>query len=444
VQAAANVPGVAPSSLPYHSVSNVDVAPGCAQKSPLLPFCANQQHGNVQNTTPQVACGVAVPLSPAPSAIYMVMDDSGSMYGAYGANGALTALNLSFASPLFQRTYIGFSFFDHHPDTGGAEPTACSAGAATPYGNPTIPFAPAVSVQPQVASKLGSWASPDTNLAPDGLYLHEAMKATGGAYQAVEQFVQKTNPDGGQAGRFSTAAVMFFVNRVPTAAAGGAGDAGAGGDYSQNAAECTPSGSGSSAYIDQAAQDAQAALAAGVKTYFVVLNDKQGTPTPVLSFYNAVASASSGAAVVIDVSNPQALSVFDAFLGSVITATQCTYDLPAGVDTTATLDFQIPANIPSVNPQPYPESSLIASDSNCNAANQGNATLKGWNIDNGRIVLCGQACTGIQAIVGLDVAASIAPQADGGTDAGLTTVDGGPLTIPDIPVTATMPCPSGQ
>ncbi|HEY1696425.1 MAG TPA: hypothetical protein VGG39_29890 [Polyangiaceae bacterium] len=440
VQAAANVPPAAPGSTPYHTVSNVDVAPGCAQKSPLLPFCAGQQHGNVQNTTPQVACGVAVPLSPAPSAIYMVMDDSGSMYGAYGANGALTALNLSFASPLFERTAIAFSFFDH------GDPAVCSAGAATPYANPTIPFGSAQSVQQLVAGKLGSWVAPDTSIAPDGLYLHEAMKATGGAYQAVEQFVQKTNPDGGQGGRFATAAVMFFVNRIPVAGAGGsdggASDAGAGGDYSQDAAECTPSGSNT--VQQQVLADVQAAFGNGVKTYFVVLNDKQLNPAQVLTFYNGVASASNGAAAVIDVSNPSALSVFDSFLGSIVTATQCTYDLPAGVDTTATLDYQIPGNLPPVNPGAYPGPSLIASNANCNAGNQSSPTSSGWNIDNGRIVLCGTACSGIQGIIGLSVAASLAPTGDAGTDAGLTTVDGGPLGIPDIPVTASMPCTTDQ
>jgi hypothetical protein len=97
-----------------------------------------------------------------------------------------------------------------------------------------------------------------------------------------------------------------------------------------------------------------------------------------------------------------------------------------------------------VNPGAYPGPSLIASNANCNAGNQSSPTSSGWNIDNGRIVLCGTACSGIQGIIGLSVAASLAPTGDAGTDAGLTTVDGGPLGIPDIPVTASMPCTTDQ
>lgn len=455
VQAGASVPSSAPGSGPYHTISNVDVGLGCAQKSPLLPFCAGQQHGNVQTTTPQVACAVAVPLEPAPSAVYLVMDDSGSMYGAYGPQGAVTAMNLSFASPLFRKTYIAFSFFDHQQAPPTGDPAVCSAGASTPYAPPSLAFGAAQSVQPVVAQKLGNWVAPDSNIAPDGLYLHEAMKGTAGAYSAVEQFVKKENPDGGSGGSFATAAVMFFVNRVPVAPSGGGTDAGGGGSdaggpsdggiagaYPQTGAECTPSGTNT--VEQQVVADVKAAFAQGVQTYFVVLSDKQLDPAPAKNFYTTVVNDSGGAAVMIDATVPQALGVFDAFLSTIVSATQCTYELPAGIDSTATLNFLYPGNIPGVNPTPFPVAGSIAPDPNCKLATQSNSTLNGWGIDSGRVVLCGKACNGIQQVIGLAVASSLAPQGDGGTDAGLQTVDGGPLSIPDIPVTATMPCSTGQ
>lgn len=444
VQAATTPPVKAPTSgtVTYHTISNIDVAAGCPSKPALLPFCAGQQHNNVSSgSTPLVACDVPVTLEPTPSAVYVAMDKSGAMYGAFGKEGYATAMNLSFAFPVFKHTYVAFDFLTH-------EDSECGA-STTGYTSPLVDFGLAPAVQPLVAQQLEGWQQLDSPTAPYDLDSQAAMQLQSGTYKALTSFAQKLAGDSGVASGLNVQSVMFFVNRIPVfgAAGGDAGEdggdedagpaeAGPSGDYPQTAGDCNPS---PSATVQAAlTAEAVAAKTKGVTTYFIVLNDKQQNSQPVLDFYTAVASGSSGAAVVVDATSTQPQSVLANFQSTLTSIASCVYDLPAGVDTTASLTFTAPANTPGINPTPDPVAFPLAQNSSCTAATA--ATGTGWNISQGRIQLCGQSCTQVQQTIGLVTAAALASLGDGGAEAGVPAGDGGTLVVPDVPVQATMPC----
>ena len=49
-------------------------------------------------------------MAPTQSALYLVMDQSQVMHGAFGVMGAATTLSLSLSDPVFKRTYAAFTF----------------------------------------------------------------------------------------------------------------------------------------------------------------------------------------------------------------------------------------------------------------------------------------------------------------------------------------------
>jgi hypothetical protein len=463
VQNATTPPQPTPSS--YHSISNVEVAVGCPSKLPLLPFCAGQQTGNVStSTTPSaITCGVPVPLEPTPSALYLVMDDSGSMYAAFGPTGYATAMNLSFADPVFKHTYVAFRFLSHLT----SECTSGSTVYTTPGadGGAGVDFGLAPNVQPEVATSLLDWQAPDTFSNPAALDLQAAMRLDEGAYRHLLDFARRLSPDGGAASPLNVSAAMFFVNRTPVVPAaagdGGAPDAGAGGsEFPTTAADCPLQGQPS--VMAALTQEAQDAFAQNLQTYFIVLNDQQNTPQPQLDFYNQVASAAgtpeSGAGAtdaevadgggafaptgvtVLNATSTLA-SVFASFQATLTSVATCLYDLPAGVDTTASLSFLVPPGN-AINTSGTPVPFGVVRSSSCSASTSTSAN--GWNIDSGRIRLCGTACQQLQATIGAVAAAALGQGGDAGPEGGLpTSADGGTPTVPNVPVTVVMPCGDG-
>ena len=433
----------------YHTVSNVDVAVGCPAKSPLLPFCAGQQHGNVSNGSPSlIACGTAVPVQSTPSALYVVADDSGSMGTAFGSTGYATAMNLSFAFPVFNHTYVAFDFLS---GKSGECPASAAGGTVTGYTSPQVAFGLAPDVQKQVAGILDAWAAPDTPGAANGLYLQGAMQPKSGAYQALSSFATRLG-DAGIAQSLNVAGLVLMVNRIPTVATpdGGAGDSGSGDGGAVDAGPTGYASTGTECALNGAADvqsalvaEANAAFAQNLSTYFVVFNDDLSDGGNVLTFYNGVASAATpGAVTIVDATVPNGSAVIASFAQKLAGVASCLYDLPSGVDTTATLTFTVPAGTPGLNTTSEPESFPVTFDNTCNAANQNAATTNGWNVDNGRIRVCGKACTNIQVTILAAASEAFPAQADGGTDGGSGIGDGGLAPVPAIPVDVTMPCPA--
>jgi hypothetical protein len=418
-----------------------------------LPFCAGEQHGNVSTATtpPPYACGVAIPLEPTPSAVYMAMVESGSMFGAFGPKGYTTAMNLSFAFPVFKHTYVAFRFLDNN---GVNPPPGECTGPSTAYTSPSIDFGLSTAAQPQVGQLLLNWTSPDTASNPYGLYLESAMRVDEGIYKHLLDFSKKLAADSGSQGPLNVAAAMFFVNRIPnhsgTGGDAGAGDAGGGGSgYPTTATDCTTiiggappvpicNGDASCQYL---VAQAKAASQQNLSTYFVVLNDEQLMPQPQLDFYNQVAQGAGAGVTVLDATSTQPSVVLQKFQTGLASVATCLYDLPDGVDTTATLTVTVPPGTPVFNPTQYPAPITIANSSSCNLANA--STAEGWGIDNGRIRICGQACNNVQGVIGAVALAALSQGTDGGggVDGGFPSApDGGAINIPDVPIDVTMPC----
>ena len=394
VQAATTPSKAAPATgtLTFNSITDVNVAAGCPSKSPLLPFCAAQQHNNVSNgTAPAVACNVPLEVKPTPSALYVVSDDSGSMGSAFSSTGYATTMATSFAFPVFDRTYVAFSFLDNKPlECPSLSPAKDNS---TGYVQPSVPFGLASTVQQQVAADLKNWTTPDTPGAANGLYLTAAMQPDTGAYRAVSNVASLVAGDGGVQAALNVGGVVFFVNRIPVAPGGspegGTGDAGGDGGvdggntdsgappgYPSTGTECAVQGGPGAASVTSAmVSQINAAHALNLQTYFVVFNDDQGDGANVLSFYNNVAStAQAGAVTVIDATQPAPAAVIAAFAQALAPVASCLYDLPAGIDTTALMTFTAPAGTPGINTTAQPIAYPVPPNSSCNATANRNAS----------------------------------------------------------------------
>lgn len=164
-------------TLPYRTISDISLSGVCQPKLPLLPICAGERNNNPvladAGTTGDGVCNVAVALNPAPSVLYLIMDDTAVMHGALGPSGSLTTLALSFKDPVFKRTYSGFKFMTYND-----QQSSCTS-ATTAYTTPDEPpctmgdagqqlclFNAIKDVQPLVASQLSGWTTPANEITP--------------------------------------------------------------------------------------------------------------------------------------------------------------------------------------------------------------------------------------------------------------------------------------
>jgi hypothetical protein len=432
------------SSTPYTVISDVQVTVACAVKQALTPFCAQDQQTNVttQTTPPAVACGVGAALTATPSALYLVVDNSAAMDSAFGASGYAADIGAAFSLPVFKKTYVSLSFLSHND-------AECTSGS-TKYGTPAVGWGFAADQQPAILPYLldRSTTSPpaDSITSPASLDLISAL-SSGGVYDYVVALANKHSPTKATASLLEPT-VMFFVNRTPVF--GGAVDAGAGDGGSVDAggpvpgsfgADCNP---GSAASVQQAIENKITQAPSGVHTDFVVLGNHVGPS--VYPFYQAIeghlgAGATGGPIDAIDGTGDRA-ALISQVATKVFNQITCAYDLPAGVDTTATLVFDAPPHTLFDSGASTPLG--VNLNTACNLANRGSTTVDGWNIDNGRIVVCGHSCQGIQASILAATAQGFAPQiGDGGPESGAPLGDAG-ITAADVPVLVTMPCPGGK
>lgn len=424
----------------FPAISDVQVSTTCQPKLPLLPFCAGQQHGNVTTaTTVQDACGTDIPLEPTPSAVYLAMDDSGAMFGAYGQTGYATAMNLAFAFPVFKHTYVAFRYLDH-------QDSECPpATGATSYGTPAVDFGLSSTVQKDVAPFLVNWHATDSVSSPAHLDLAAAMRLDQGAYRHVLDFSKRLSPDSGSTGPLNVEAVMFFVNRIPEELADlGDGGTDGGSNFPSTGLECPVSGTVQSTLV----AEVQAAASAGLRTYFVVLNDGQGDGQNQVNYYRTLATMVGGTGPtaplqVLDATSSVQSQVLANFQSAITSVATCTYETPPGITTAANLSFTVPPGIPVFNPSPVAQAIPIQQSSSCNAASIGDNTMNAWNIDGttGRIILCGQACTNLQNAIGAVAAVTLEKEnGDAGADAAPPALPDGGIVVPDVPVTVSMSC----
>ncbi len=401
----------------YRTISAVFASNTCPPKTQLLPICRADRNTAAPTadggTTTDVTCDVPVELVPAPSAIYLVMDDSSEMNGAFGDTGSATAMSLSLAAPVFKRTFVGFQFLKHDP----ADCTSPMPSSA----KPDLDFGLAKVRQPLIAQKLLQWAPPTGS---QDLYGEAAMRPEG-AYARVKQFQQ------GLGIPLDIGAVMFFLNRTPVGPLGGdagVGDAGGDGGVDPTLGlDCVPPLAGGTDALSAIEAEVKAASngTPALHTYFVVLDNVQHNHSPV-TFFQQVGKDTG--ATVLDATSSDRNAVLASFAQSAIELGTCLYELPRGIDSKAKLTFTDPTV-----PADYPD---IPFNTACNAGSM--TTVDGWNLDNGRIRICGKSCDALRGTVLRVTAASLqSPSLDGGAEAG--AADAG-VVVPEIPVKATMPC----
>ena len=221
-----NPPTTLAAGVKYHTISAVQVSTTCPSKLPLLPICATEQNvpavGVDGGPTTNLVCNQPITLDPVPSAVYMVMDNSSIMSGAFGPQGYATAMGLSLGNPVFKRTYVAFDFLDHLGST--TMPNECTSASTTyttlaPFGKSgatSMDFTLANVGQPTVANFLGNVTPPDPG--PDGgvpaggfapLYLQPAMRLDQGVFKHLQDFTTGLQESP------AIAAAMFFINRQP-------------------------------------------------------------------------------------------------------------------------------------------------------------------------------------------------------------------------------------
>jgi hypothetical protein len=397
VTAASNPPPTpaAGGAATYITISDLRVSPVCPPKLPLLPICKGEQTNGPALPTGEMTtngtCNVGVPLAPTQSALYLVMDQSELMHGAFGATGSATALSLSLSDPVFKRTFAAFTFLP-------GQPADCTS-MTTPFTMPEIDFGLAGEVRAPIADKLKGWTAPDTAMNPNPLDLQAAMRFDAGAYKHLTDFlVGKELPN--------IAAAMFFVNRAPT-----------------DANDCNPPLATTTVQGALESEILQAYSATpSLQTYFVVLDDDahdSSTPTGALTFFKKVQADLPQAVQVLDATQTdtmQAAQTAAANFSKLVTQLgTCVYDygLPPNTDPTKVeVAFTVPGQAQTIVP----------SSSACTAATQ--TLVNGWNLDNGRLRICGSSCDNLRKGI---LASS-----------GAALMTGQPA--PDIPVTATILC----
>jgi uncharacterized membrane protein YgcG len=381
----------------YITISNLRASPVCPPKTPLLPICKGELTNdpllpNGVTTTSALMCNVGVPMAPTQSALYLVMDQSQVMHGAFGLTGSATALSLSLSDPVFKRTSAAFTFLP-------GQASDCT-NASTAFTMPDIDFGLAGAVQTPIAAKLKGWTAPDTAASPNPLELQAAMRLDAGAYKHLTDFlVGKELPN--------IAAAMFFVNRAPDATN-----------------DCNPPLGGQTTVQAALESEIRQAFDAtpSLQTYFVVLDDDahdSSTPTGALTFFKKIQTDLPQAVQVLDATQTNTMMAAQTaaanFAKIVTQLGTCVYDygLPANADPTKVeVAFTVPGHAQTVVP--------LASA--CAAATQD--TVNGWNLDNGRLRICGSSCNDLRQGI---LAASAAALAIG-------------QPAPDLPVTATILC----
>ncbi len=430
-------PHPASGSLTYHTISDIQVASACPPKETLLPICASERNNSAvlpDSGTTTGACNVAIPMDPAPSAMYLVMDQSVYMHGAYGAAGSAQALAVSLTDPVFKQTFAAFKYLN---DPGELD---CSAAQPSSYLTPTLPFNLAGIAQPQIATKLSAWTASETGTgtctgqgtsltngcgpgapycylqqcyAPFPLDLQGAMLGTG-AYQEIETFLTQS-----QISSPNIAGVMFIVNRAPIsdvvsspATPPEAQDCpgpvpattspGCNGLLTAAADECTS--------LTNIETEAQNALSMGIRTYFVVLGNDDNSLEPI-TFFNQVAADVPQAVTTLDatmlnsvstgVLSSMAMGDVASFLQSITQLGTCLYQLPPDVAPgTAAQDLQVTFSVPGAPPGAPGTTTIVKAVSDCTAASEASGTSNGWSYDGtDRVRLCGTPCTTLRNYV---------------------------------------------
>ena len=336
----------------------------CPSKTKYQPLCTGEA-GPSDDTTgtgtdvtselPGGACR-SLPLTPAPSVLYVLMDRSRSMGAFFGDEGFEAVLGLSLGDPVFEQTTVGIRFVP-------ASNADCSAGTYDDLEKLDFPFTVAKGSNEAIATLVHDTTPlSGAGTTGDPFVLLDAALADGdGAYAAIEAYLVASGQTLGEQNR---AAVAILGNR----------------DFS---AGCAPSAG------DPVAA-ATAARAKGLYTYTVVLPlPADATPIPghdPLAAAKAIATA--GGTTAFDATNYEndPTVAATAINSLVADLSSCFYDLPAGESLPsegAVLSYFDPLTLRTME---------VVHTADC-------AGASGWSLEGSRVRICGQACLDLREIL---------------------------------------------
>ncbi len=382
---------------PDPRIIGIRSAPLCAAKRALQPICDDElkdiQDGGrspVSNLTNlNSLCTVSLPLTPADSALYVLLDKSDSMREFFSPDALQFALSLSLRNPVAAKTQIAFDYLTSN-QVGG---DFCTE-VPNPYLTPLVPFGEAEAVQPFIAAELAN-PSGGIDMADGDLDIEIGLQ---GAYGALATAMSST-------GNFNRRAAVLVGNRNLRATCGGMDDLPT---VAANALGSTDE----------------------LYTYVAVLEPGQNTVDMTNPVADGSAIATAGGTSAFDgVNDPAegALAVQKVLsdLGS------CVYDLQSTdngqtnfvdifADITDPMD-PIEAQLSYLDPVDFGRTD-IPRDPNCSAANTDSAN--GWNLEGTVVRICGQPCEALRTTLN-DTAAFYATQGQPG---------------PEVPIRITVPC----
>jgi hypothetical protein len=373
----AMVNGTSPSP---RRISEVRVGTACPPKTVLQPICVADLNNPATlpdgGTSTDGGCNIGIPLTPAPSALYVLLDDAASMGPIFSANGLQQVVSFSLSDPAFRTTSIGFKLLPHDMND-------CAPAMSTSYSSLDVPFALATTSQSAIAKIVGD----SSKLLPTSppLFLDAALQPNG-AYKALRDF-RGTNA-------FNRMAVMMIFNRAVTADCGG----------------MTASQLAAAAFNT-------ANIADRIHTYVVMLDIGGDAGTQDAAEALNIATAGGGARQFFDARIDKAQGAV-AFNTVVTDLGSCLYEKPANIvaSSSTVISYQSLTSATATS---------IAFNAACTEAAQN--TADGWNLDpGGRVRVCGKSCSDLRGA--LTTAAAYA--------ASRTP----PIPVPDIPISAMQPC----
>ena len=352
---------IAKGQVPGKTINTIMLSPACAPKTMYQPLCKEEllKLPNLPDGgfTTDGICNVAKELQPAPSLLYIMMDDAQSMAPVFGPKGLKQVLSFNLTDPAFRTTYVAFRRFDHKVSN-CVDPSNALA-------TPEIGFELAPTNQAAIAAILGNESAPLASNPP--LYIDSALRGNG-AYQAIKDFTKVT--------AFNRRAVMLIANRRFGPATQTVGkESSEGGTCNLGAALVGTDAADNAFKTDK------------INTYSVMLANKLGG-TPVIDEATAIAKA--GGTDVIDARSDDQTVAVKAFNKVVADLGSCLYETPSGlVPDSAT-------KISYLNPISVAETSIPFS-SECTEAKQ--SEKNGWNTDGNRIRICGQPCATLRDVI---------------------------------------------
>ncbi len=343
--------------VPGKEITNINLGATCDPKSVLRPICKPELA-----TLPNLPdggfstdgfCNTVTALQPAPSALYVLMDDSASMAQAYGPDGLNQILGFNLTDPAFKSTRVAFQRLTHDAGLTCTDPNSNFAAV------PEVAFDLAPKTQTKVGNIVGDPASAKSADLP--FFIDGALRGNG-AFKAIK--------DLNLGSAYNRRAVLIIANRRVGATVPGTAT-------KLEGASCNVAG------LDATQLAKNAKDVDGIYTYFIMLKNPDGKP--VMDEAKLIATKSTDCPHCFsDLTNGSGEEAAKAFKNIVADLGACFYEIPAS------MKIDSGKKVAYFNPVTANETT-VPFDATCNEGTQTSAN--GWNIEGARMRVCGATCT---------------------------------------------------